>query len=75
MRRADLWGFVDRSGRWVVPPRYVQVEDGFTGGVSRVKVRQPDPCCPGLWMHAQGYVDRTGREFFDPPRSAGRAAP
>ena len=36
----------------------------FSRGIEQ---RVPDPRGPGLWKWSRGYVDRHGREFFDPP--------
>jgi len=66
--QGSQWGFIDRDGRWAIAPKYFRVDEGFVAGFARVKVRAPDPRGPGLWKWSGGYVDRQGREFFDPPR-------
>ena len=49
---ADLWGFIDRSGSWVVPPRYLEVGH-FSEG--RAAVLTAEGCV---------YIDRSGRPAF-----------
>lgn len=67
VRQDALWGFVDATGRLVIPPRYFRVDSGFDRGLAHVTVRQPDPCCQGVYRFSDGFIDRRGREFFDPP--------
>ena len=50
--RDGKWGFIDTSGREVVPCRYNDVFD-FNEGMARVETG-------GKW----GYVDKTGREVI-----------
>jgi hypothetical protein len=55
VRLNGRWGYVDPSGRLVIPPRFEQASDFFTDMTS---VRVGD-----RW----GYIDRTGRMVI-PPR-------
>ena len=68
VRQDGLWGFVDRTGRLPIPARYFRVDDGFVRGLAYVTVRQPDPCCQGIYRFAEGFIDHQGREFFDAPQ-------
>lgn len=52
VRRDGKWGFIDTSGREVVPCRYDDVFD-FSEGMARVEKG-------GMW----GYVGKTGREVI-----------
>jgi hypothetical protein len=53
-----LWGFVDRGGHFVIPPRYLHVES-FSEGLARVSVSGE--------LGSTGYVNRLGG-FVIPPR-------
>jgi hypothetical protein len=48
------WGFVDKSFRWVIAPKYDHAE-GFSGGLAPVQVG-------GKW----GYIDKTGNQIVSP---------
>lgn len=48
-----LWGFIDRNGTWVIPPRFFAVKP-FSEGLA--------PFRKGLTW---GYVDREGREVVE----------
>lgn len=53
-REGGRWGFIDRTGAWVVPPRY----DGVRrGGDGRFGIQQG-----GLW----GYIDSSGAVAIEP---------
>jgi hypothetical protein len=58
IRRNDLYGYADRSGREVIAPRYKQAQQ-FSEGLAAVEVA-------GRW----GYIDAQGREVI-PPQFAG----
>jgi hypothetical protein len=45
------YGFIDRSGKWVIEPKYDYAE-GFKDGLARVSMYDPDFI---------GYIDRTGQ--------------
>ena len=48
------WGFVDKSFRWVIPPKYDFAEE-FSDGLAPVQVG-------GEW----GYIDKAGNEIVPP---------
>ena len=52
--KEDRWGFIDVTGRVVIPPRYQQVGN-FCEGAAAV-------CLHGKW----GYVDHSGRSIVPP---------
>jgi hypothetical protein len=56
--KPDLYncGYIDRSGRWVIPPKYKSLESaGWTGPFS-----EGQACV--MLHHKYGFVDRTGQE-------------
>lgn len=58
-------GYIDRSGRWVVEPKWVSPQssgESFRGGRAMVGVLD------GEGRLSRGYVDRTGRVVFAPSR-------
>lgn len=50
---ADLWGFIDRDGKWVIPPQYLEVGT-FSEGRAAVLTRAG--CV---------YIDRAGKRVFN----------
>ena len=44
------WGFIDRAGRWAIPPQFDEVRLPFQDGLAKVEAAD-----------AWGYIDRTGR--------------
>ncbi|MCR4829711.1 MAG: WG repeat-containing protein [Bacteroidales bacterium] len=56
------WGFVDKSGRWVIQPRYLDAYF-FTDGLAPVEVEgSGGEDGTGLW----GYVDNKGKVVIEP---------
>ena len=51
LREGDLWGFVDTTFKWVIPPKYPTVGD-FHDGLAEVQLA-------GL---KEAFIDKTGRE-------------
>lgn len=54
------WGFIDRTGKIVIPPRYEHV-DRFSEGLAAVQFKATDTQT-SLW----GYIDRTGSVVIQP---------
>lgn len=52
--RDGLWGYIDRSGSWVIEPRFYRA-DPFSEGLAAVQ-----PCKEGLW----GFIDEEGDEVI-----------
>ena len=52
VKRNDKWGFIDKTGREVIPCKY-DGADAFSNGLAAV-------CLNGKW----GFVDKTGREVI-----------
>lgn len=63
VEKDGLWGFVDTAGRLAIPLRYQRIESTFDGGLAEVSRRLRKD----LPHFASGFIDRTGREFFDEP--------
>ena len=63
VQKGGLWGFVDLSGATAIPCRYQRLESTFAGGLAYVSRRLR----ADLPHFAEGWIDRTGREFFDEP--------
>jgi len=68
-RGQDMWGFVDRRGKLVIPHRYLEARE-FGEGIAPVRFREPS---------AWGYIDHRGQTQIEPkyggamPFSEGRA--
>jgi hypothetical protein len=56
--RVPTWGFIDRSGKFVIKPQYSWA-DSFSEGLARVSVSSE--------VGSTGYIDRRG-SFVIPPR-------
>ncbi len=54
---SSRWGFIDRTGRFTVPPQYYEVE-AFSEGIARISVTGE--------VGSTGYIDKTG-QFVIPP--------
>jgi hypothetical protein len=52
------WGFLDRVGRFVVEPQFIEAYD-FSEGLAAVRVRDPQVPDQKGWRY--GYIDRGGR--------------
>jgi hypothetical protein len=63
MQKDKLWGFVDPAGKAVIPFRYTRLEGPFEDGLAFVSRRLRKD----LPHFARGWIDRSGREFFDEP--------
>jgi WG repeat protein len=50
----NIWGFIDKTGKWVIKPQFDE-QYGFSEGLGRVVVN-------GLW----GFIDRTGKFVVEP---------
>ena len=63
----ELWGFMDRDGRWVIPPRYVFAFP-FKGGLAPAALGDPSQG----WTGAErwGLIDRSGRWVVEPTLAA-----
>src|SRR5262249_11069668 len=61
------WGFIDRTGKAVIPARYTRVDE-FSEGLAPVKV-DGYHAAGGQW----GYVDRSGAEVIRPQFDWARA--
>ena len=53
VQRNDQWGFVDTTGKEVVPPKYDNVEF-FHEGLALVKLKKKF-----------GFIDQQGHEYWD----------
>jgi hypothetical protein len=53
------WGFIDRSGKWVIKPAYGCAHP-FSEGLAVIGVRNKE----GLWRY--GYIDKTGVTIIKP---------
>ncbi|WP_409347190.1 WG repeat-containing protein [Paenibacillus sp. MBLB4367] len=53
-----IYGFIDRSGNWVIDPQYRSIH-GFSEGLAVVTVDTPDG-------NLEGYIDKTGKSVIDP---------
>lgn len=62
-QQGKLWGFYDLSGELAIPFRYSRVESDFADGLAYVSRRLR----ADLPEFAEGFIDRSGREFFDAP--------
>ena len=51
---SSTWGYIDRSGRWVIPPQFNRA-DLFSEGLARVQVHGKD-----------GFIDLAGRLVIAP---------
>jgi hypothetical protein len=51
LREGDLWGFVDTTFKWVIPPKYLMVDD-FHEGLADVWLAGPK----------EALIDKTGQE-------------
>jgi hypothetical protein len=49
------WGFVDRTGKWVIPPTYASAKP-FSEGLAVVGVPEKDS-----YDNKYGYIDKTGK--------------
>ncbi|MFJ1706095.1 WG repeat-containing protein [Kitasatospora sp. NPDC088346] len=56
-RTADGAGFIDASGRFVIPPRFAAAGRFAPNGLAAVRTVDGGPC---------GFVDRTGRTVVEP---------
>jgi len=54
VRLGEGYGYIDRGGRVVIPPRY-QSAGGFSEGLARIEIED-----------RYGYIDRTGRVVIEP---------
>ena len=54
------WGYVDRTGKVVIPAQFAEGRD-FADGMAAVKIKDN-------W----GYIDRTGKVVITPQFAAGR---
>ena len=54
VQQNELWGYIDRRGRWVVTPRYERVTD-FNDGIARVTYENLDGA---RWSE---HIDKTGK--------------
>lgn len=50
------WGFIDKTGKVVIEPRFAQLEN-FSEGLAAARIERA-----GKW----GYIDRTGRVVIEP---------
>jgi hypothetical protein len=73
-----LWGFIDRTGKWVIEPKFndaLSYSSGLAAVLSGVDVSNPGTMA-GRW----GYIDTSGKyviqpQFFDAnPFSGGLAS-
>ena len=53
------WGFIDKAGSWVIPPKFEWASD-FNGGLAAVRLN--DQC---------GYIDHTRKLIVHPPTPQG----
>lgn len=55
------WGFVDETGKEIIPPKFAEVQR-FSEGLAGVGIRSPDNA--GIILY--GYIDRMGKEVVKP---------
>ena len=58
MRTKDKWGFIDKTGAWIVEPKFDDAES-FIDGAAVVNIA-------GKW----GYIDKTGAWIVEPMYSS-----
>lgn len=63
-RLCGRWGFIDRDGRVVIAPRFIEAFE-FSEGLAAVRVQ--DPAAPDQRQWRYGYIDRQGALAI-PPR-------
>jgi len=51
------WGYIDRAGRWAIPPQFVKVDD-FWGGLARVILERSE--VNNTVEETWGYINRKG---------------
>jgi hypothetical protein len=55
----EKWGYIDRNGRWVIPPQFATYPQGhissFADGLAYIKVK-----------NKYGYIDRSGKFVIEP---------
>jgi len=69
--RESVWGYIDRTGRRVIEPKFDGAAD-FVNGIARVYELTPN--LPN-WESQFGYIDRTGRYIWKPGTSLGEPDP
>ncbi len=72
--RSFRWGYVDRSGRWVIRPRF-RAADAFSEGLAAVQAAgTKDDLGPNGWGY-HGFIDRSGAFVIPPRHRFGPAGP
>jgi len=66
VRVGGKWGYIDRSGKMVIPPRFLRAEP-FRGGLAVVDTSQR---LFAYWNKGTHYIDRVGRRIW--PRGNGK---
>lgn len=56
VRSGEKWGFIDRSGRFVIPPQFNLVLEGFADGLARVYFSD----------YQVRFIDKTGKVVIQP---------
>jgi hypothetical protein len=55
LKDGDKWGFIDRSGKFVIPPQFDEIPSSFFNGLSVIRIGTK-----------RGYIDKTGRYVWPP---------
>lgn len=58
----SLWGFIDKSGNYVIPPKFISAEC-FSDGLSLVCILERSGKNK---KYAYGYIDKTGKFVIKP---------
>jgi len=63
----DKFGFVDKTGKIVIKPKYSYVED-FRNGLSKIEIgkRVGDEGTKLGYTPKSGYIDKTGKVIWKP---------
>jgi hypothetical protein len=60
VRVKNKWGFIDKSGKMVIKPRFYHQVESFSGGLAYVITQDG----------RHGYIDRTGKYIWKPARQS-----
>ena len=63
VRIDEKWGFIDRTGKFIIPPQFVNIPmySGFREGLAPVRTWDKIKC-----KYGYGFIDRTGKFIIEP---------
>lgn len=67
-RRGENWGYIDRSGKWVIRAQYRRAEP-FSEGLGAVSLQLKEDNFPAA------YIDKSGRAVIEFPKGLAEAGP